>query len=180
MRDPTRQELKAKFSSRNYGGAKGEWCYKHIRPIAFVEEFLESGDEGIPDFKFHCSGGKVRFVHYIYDRASGNPKEIIVTPRGEVTGLQLMIEWERGEEFIVPSQWLEMIRVAENLSKPFKYVRVDFFVAKDKVRFGELTFSPQNGNYRTYGQKVLGGWLEIDRSSKISPYEVDCNSAHRK
>ena len=38
-----------------------------------------------------------------------------------------------------------MIALAKTLSAEFKYVRVDFYVVKDKLYFGELTFNPCNG-----------------------------------
>ena len=34
---------------------------------------------------------------------------------------------------------------AEKLSKPFKFVRADFYLVNGKVYFGELTFTPGGG-----------------------------------
>lgn len=100
----------------------------------------------------------------------GQPKEIILMPDGEVTNLRLDHEFEYGNGFILPQQWSEMIRVAERLSEPFKYVRVDLYLAEGKVKFGEMTFYPKNGNYRGTGQKVLGKIVDFDRATKLPQY----------
>jgi hypothetical protein len=150
---------------RTYGVGKGEWCYRHIRPRVFAEEYLPSDEGGPPDYKFHCASGQVVFLQFIFDRAKGRPKEQIVRRNGVPTDLRLDHEFRSGERFKKPDQWEEMIRVAEALSKPFKYVRVDLYLVESAIRFGELTFYPKNGNYKTEGQKLLGKWLDIDRST---------------
>ena len=39
----------------------------------------------------------------------------------------------------------KLIKVAEDLSKDFPFVRVDLYMVKDKIYFGELTFYPWSG-----------------------------------
>ena len=58
----------------------------------------------------------------------------------------------------------EMFSYAEKLSKPFKFVRVDFYDCNDKVIFGELTFTPSacvDTNYTEEAQKELGNMIKI-------------------
>ena len=38
-----------------------------------------------------------------------------------------------------------LFEYAEKLSKPFPYVRADFYLEHGKAYFGELTFSPSGG-----------------------------------
>ena len=38
-----------------------------------------------------------------------------------------------------------MKEVVKQLSKPFKFIRVDLYCVKDKIYFGELTFVPEAG-----------------------------------
>ena len=151
------------LAKRNYGWKKGEWAYRQIEPAAFSEELLSDVEEGIPDFKFHCAAGYVSFVQFIYDRLSNSPKEIILSPNGNQLPWRLDENFNVGENFDKPLEWSEMIKVAEHLSKPFNYVRVDLYVSDFGVRFGELTFSPRAGNYRGKGQSVLGSVLRIHR-----------------
>ena len=44
-----------------------------------------------------------------------------------------------------PEHLTEMIRLAEQLSAPFPFVRVDFFDTEDKLFLAELTFYPGGG-----------------------------------
>ena len=39
----------------------------------------------------------------------------------------------------------DVLQAAEDLSKPFPFVRVDFYIVNDKPIFGELTFTPAAG-----------------------------------
>jgi hypothetical protein len=38
-----------------------------------------------------------------------------------------------------------LIEAASMLSKPFEYVRMDFYIATGGVYFSEFTFTPKNG-----------------------------------
>lgn len=152
--------------SRPYGVKNGEWCYREIPRRLFIEEFIgDPSAKRIPaDFKFHCSGGEVRFLQYIHDREKGG-YEVIASPTGKKLDAHLDLNFAKSEEFEMPDQLKEMVQIANNLSKPFKYVRVDLFLENNRIYVGELTFFPYKGCYRGEGQKVLGQILDFDRSS---------------
>jgi hypothetical protein len=151
-----------------YGREKGEWAYAHIKPKIFVEEYLgNKASAPPPDYKFHCVDGKVRFVHYIYDRGV-QTKEIVVDSCGNELG-RLYMHFARGVMLEKPSCWCEMISVSQELSKEFKYVRVDLFAINGKVYVGEMTFWPMAGCYTGVGQRVLGEYLDFDRSTFKKP-----------
>ena len=65
----------------------------------------------------------------------------------------------------VPNRLKDMIKYAEELSKPFKFVRVDFYETNDnEVLFGELTFTPARCSaeyYNNKGDNELGDMLEL-------------------
>ena len=48
-------------------------------------------------------------------------------------------------EFKLPDSLKTMAEYARILSKPFPFVRVDFYFANNKIYFGEITFTPANG-----------------------------------
>lgn len=165
------KDLRQSIQKTDYGKDKGEWCYQHIPPKLFAEEYLEVNSPEMPDFKFHCCLGEVRFVQYIYNRNGKVPKEIILAEDGKALDILLDDHFEQGCGINLPSTWNDMIHVAQNLSKPFKYVRVDLYSTSTGVKFGELTFYPRNGNYRGCGQKKIGGFIDIDRSTTLPPYQ---------
>ncbi|WP_295160171.1 ATP-grasp fold amidoligase family protein, partial [Selenomonas sp. AE3005] len=60
---------------------------------------------------------------------------------------------------------------AERLSKPFPFVRADFYLEKGKVTFGELTFTPCGGfdvNRLPETQLLYGSMVDINRERELS------------
>ena len=53
-----------------------------------------------------------------------------------------------GFPFPDPEKCSELIRVADELSKGIDHVRVDLYLAKDQIYFGELTFSSGGGRIK--------------------------------
>lgn len=155
---------------RVYGAHKGEWAYSFVKPRVIAEELMP---EPVIDYKFHCTHGKVRWVQVIWDRDSGQPKEAIFLPDGTLTDLHMDHKMAHAPlQRMYPGDvaWSELTRVAEALAKRWRYVRVDLYYVPDVgVRFGELTFWPLSGSYKTADEPVFGEMLEIDLSYKHEP-----------
>lgn len=154
--------------SKPYGVDAGEWCYPLIQPKVFIEEYLDIGEYAPPDYKFHCANGRVAWLHYIYDRHTA-AKEMIVLRSGEVTDLSLYPSMERGAGFSRPSNWDELVGVAERISEGFKYLRVDLYNLNGRIYVGELTVYPMGGFYAGEGQRKLSDLLIFDRSTVADP-----------
>lgn len=154
---------------RVHAWEEGEWAYAFIEPKLFAEELLLGrGSQPPPDFKFYVVEGKVRFMHYIYDRAT-DPKEQTVDADGRDLRIALYPHFKLGHDFRRPENWDELLHVAENLGKPFKCVRVDLYNIGTKIFFGELTFWPMGGFYQGSGQVEIGKFLDFDRSTFRPP-----------
>ena len=151
-------------TKRVYGIEKGEWAYSHIVPHVFVEEYMEGP---IIDYKFHCCSGDIRWVQVILDRISGKPKEAIVDEKYGRLPLHLDHKMEYAR--CAPSQpasWERMKLLARALSEPFRYVRVDLYEYRDRPIFGELTFWPLAGCYKSKDEPSFGLMLNFDTSFK--------------
>ena len=160
----------APLLAREYGLRNAEWQYAMVNPRQIlVERDLADGNGMPPDYKFHCTNGVVRWCKYIYDRKHGT-KEINVLPDGTDTGVLFDTQFALGSDFTIPEDtWEEMLKLASQLSKPYKYVRVDLYSVKGRIYFGELTFFPRGGYYPGVGQKTLGKLLEFDTSTVTKP-----------
>lgn len=156
--------------AREYGLRNAEWQYAMINPRQIlVEKDLTDGNGMPPDYKFHCTNGVVRWCQYIYDRKR-DTKEINVLPDGTDTGVLFDTHFELGRKFTMPEDtWEEMLELASQLSKPYKYVRVDLYSVKGRIYFGELTFFPRGGYYPGDGEKTLGKLLDFDISTITKP-----------
>lgn len=156
--------------SRTYGVDAGEWAYSHVKPRLLVEQYIGPDDRCPPDYKFHCVDGHVRFVQYIYDRETA-PREILLEPNGsKIFGLNFdTLIFKPGTGPVDMQNWQEMISIANTLSQEFKYVRVDLFSHEERIYFGEMTFWPMAGLYRSDAQKTVGRYMDFDRTTFKTP-----------
>ncbi len=148
--------------TKSYGMQKGEWAYSYVVPRVFAEELMCGP---IIDYKFHCCDGEVCWAQIIYDRATGQPREVIVDKDYLPLGLHM------DDNFVcekqparIPICWDEMREIARSLSQGFRYVRVDLYEYQGRPSFGELTFWPRAGNYGTSDEGEFGDLLQFDTS----------------
>lgn len=155
--------------TRPYGVEKGEWAYQFVRPVIIVEDLL---DEPVVDYKFHCSHGLVRWVQVIWNRASGKPREAIFLPDGTITDLHMDEKMEHCPvQGAYPGDraWTELTSLALKLADGWRYVRVDLYWSRGQAWFGELTFWPRAGCYRSQDEPKFGEMLELDLTERRTP-----------
>ena len=65
-----------------------------------------------------------------------------------------------------PSNWNDMVFMAETLSQPFPFVRVDLYNIQGKIYFSEMTFTPAKGTLIFDDDKAdfeISEWLDISK-----------------
>lgn len=140
-----RKEIKKAFK-KNYYHYSREWQYKNIKKHILAEQLLIDDNGNIPDdFKIHCFHGKVEFVEIMSGRGSEEGvKEHCLDRNGKKTPFLFSFP-QSSKKLVIPAQWEQMMSLAERLSSPFVYVRVDLYCVMSKIYFGELTFTPHSG-----------------------------------
>lgn len=149
-----------------YGVDKGEWAYEFVRARIMTEEALAANT----DYKFHCVHGRVAWVQVIWDRGV-QTKEAIFSPDGAVTGLHMdekMIHCPDQSQNPGGMAWRELTTLAESLARGWRYVRVDLYWT-GRPWFGELTFWPRAGCYRSADEPNFGEMLDIDLTERRQP-----------
>lgn len=141
------------------------WGYKHMSPVIYAEEYIsEVGDsDQVFDYKFFCYNGVCKNLFITTDRFSEktynwfdrdfNELPFTYGEAGKTPG---------GVE--KPKHFEEMIAYAEQLAKPFPFVRVDFYEIGDKVLVGEMTFYSGGGILKFTPRKwdiELGKLIEL-------------------
>lgn len=135
---------------QNFYYRSREWQYKNIKPQILVEKLLFDHGQSIPDdYKFHCFHGKVEFVQVDTDRCSSHKRDFFST-----SWIKLPFSWYPKEKVLLsseknikkPANFDEMIKIAENLSNPFIYARIDLYNIAGQIFFGEITLHPGSGN----------------------------------
>lgn len=128
----------ARHSRRN-----GEWAYDGLRPRLLVEEWLDDGEHQVPpDWKWFCFRGHAGVVEHDTGRYARRARNLY-SPEGEPIDATLF--HPRGPVVVPPSTFPEMRRIAEALSRPFDFVRVDLYAVRDRILVGELTHYPAAG-----------------------------------
>ncbi len=131
-----------------YGTYSMEPHYLSIPPRIYAEQYIEDLN-GLIDYKFHCLNGRPEFCLVCSGRSD---------KKGESMGVLLSLfdmEWKFIDEIVdyknekrgpsdipKPKQFDRMKEIAAELSKDFKFVRIDLYEYEGKILFGEMTFSP--------------------------------------
>ncbi|HHX70495.1 MAG TPA: hypothetical protein GX708_20880, partial [Gallicola sp.] len=137
-----------------------------IEPLILAEKYLiENGDynKTLTDYKFYCFHGKPMYIFVFTERElnSHNTKRMIYNtdwePLPEFINDRLPIA-----EFIKrPHSLDKMLKIAESLSEPFPFVRVDFYEIDNKPIFSELTFTPGHGTAKLSLLQKMGELVDI-------------------
>ena len=142
------RQLKKWYKLRNtfYLGY-AEMQYKNIIPKLICERLIETEDGGLPlDYKLYCFNGKAQYVMLCTDRGSGHAKYYFFDRARQLVRLNKRgLEAPENFSLTMPEGYDKLFQYAEKLSKPFSFVRADFYLELGKVIFGELTFTPCGG-----------------------------------
>lgn len=148
-----------------------EMQYKPIIPKLIVEKFIETQDGLAPvDYKLYCFHGEPYCLLTCTGRESGKPKFYFVDKDWRL--MRLNKAGKDAPDYFVPTKpegYEQLFDYARKLSKPFPFVRADFYLEQGKVIFGELTFTPCNGfDYnRLYStNEMFGNMLNLERVTK--------------
>jgi TupA-like ATPgrasp len=163
---PRAQKKLKKWLHTDISKLNGEIHYSEIKPRIVCEPYLTgNGGSVLDDYKFFCFSGKVHCV-------------MVCTGRGSKEGPKFDFydaEWSNKLPYsrsgIVANRqipraqcYTRMLEAAEALSRPFPFVRVDFYEVNGKAVFGEMTFTPSgcvDPGYTEFAQKILGDLVKL-------------------
>lgn len=129
----------ASWFDADYYRMSREGNYAGLRRRVMVEPLI-FGRESPWDYKFVCSGGRVRFIHL--NLAQRPVPRRVLTDRAF---RQLPFGFADGEAVDAPPpppNLGRMVDLAERLAAEFDFVRVDLYTDGEEIRFGELTNVP--------------------------------------
>lgn len=148
--DDAIKKLKKWYRIRNtFYLPTSEMQYRDITPKIVCEKLIETENGALPtDYKFYCFNGKADCVLVCFGRQSdGHGAKYYFFDRDWNLKRYNKAGKEAPEGFTIPKP--ENIDIlfdyAEKISKPFPFVRADFYLEKGKITFGELTFTPCGG-----------------------------------
>lgn len=148
--------IREKLTNRlrvNYYPRTREWQYKNIKPCIIVEKLLLDENNKVPsDYKFHCFNGKVRMIQLDLDRGTENHYRNWYNRNWEQESFFWASPKPNGKATVpspydvpAPDCLTKLIELSEKISSHFIYARVDWYVVKGKIFFGEITFHHDSG-----------------------------------
>lgn len=140
------RSIAREWLSSDYYRLTREPQYKEVKNRIFAEKFLDDGIRAsLLDYKIYCFHGAVKMIQVISDRDQGVLRQAYYD--SEWNRLEIRrVGFPSGADIERPKGLNELVGLAQALSEPFRFVRVDFYIVKDRIYFGELTFLPANGN----------------------------------
>lgn len=153
----TVKQLK-KWGKVKYWLPVSEMQYKYIPKKIICERFLEptsneNNSSVIPDYKVYCFNGQPKAIFVMHDRGSVIKTEMFNT---EWQPLENSVKYSAPKTKTPKPVFLDkLLEYSKILSKPFPFVRADFYIVDEKIYFGELTFTPAGGMH-TSTTKIEG------------------------
>jgi hypothetical protein len=156
---PSQSELdiiktKLKSWNKKYKTKSNEPQYAHIEPRFYIEEKVVDS----------ILGKTSKAIVYMIRCINGEPISIGVRHEGRMNHYD--INWNYISiptiriKIPKPDNLEQLIYCARELSKPFEFVRMDFYLSSDKIYLSEYTFTPAGGN------PVLSKHLEYSLGAK--------------
>ena len=118
------------------------------------------------DYKVYCFNGKPKYILVCVGREKGgHPKFYFFDENWNLARINRdSINAPQDFSMERPKCLDKLLACAEKLSAPFPFVRADFYIVKDRVYFGELTFTPSGGldsNRLPETDLMMGNMLEL-------------------
>ena len=137
-----------KWLSDDFYKMKKETQYQYVKNRILIEEYMEDDSGELRDYKFYCFDGEPLWYAIFSGRFSQKTVDTYT-----ISG-DFLEDCKNGGKHIKvsekPAGKLEnldrFIALARKLAAPFTEVRVDFYLTKGEIYFGELTFTDGAGS----------------------------------
>ncbi|MCF7820263.1 MAG: hypothetical protein K9M44_02210 [Candidatus Pacebacteria bacterium] len=149
----------------DYGKKYGELHYSKIKPRIICEKYLKTKKmELLNDYKVYCFNGYAKFLVFHSER-NINHKRVALDLNWHK--LKIINDWfTEAPTPPKPKSLQKIIDYSEKLANNLPFVRIDFYILKEKIIFGEMTFSPAGGIqdiFTTEAKKIMGSWIELPK-----------------
>lgn len=152
--------------AKNYYLSHREWPYKNVPPKIIAEKYMEEDDgSDLKDYKIHCFNGTPRFILVCSDRFSPTGmREDFYDTDWKLMNLRRPNHPNSESGIKKPDQLEDMLDMARTLSNGTTFSRIDLYVIRSRIYFGEITFFPASG-FEPFepedADTALGGMLNL-------------------
>ncbi|WP_104498385.1 ATP-grasp fold amidoligase family protein [Acinetobacter indicus] len=147
-------QLCEKWLSKDFSQVCDEWHYSLIPPMLVVERKITDPDENLRDYKFHRflqSDGHFKQVLQVVAERSEHGYETVFF---DVNHLDEILHSPFGYQLTLSDMEKKAIKqildLNEYLCVAYSYVRLDWYITRKKIYFGEITFTPGAGRSQSF------------------------------
>lgn len=139
-----------------------EWPYKNIRPRIICEKYLSETGGAPHDYKVLCFDGKAKLIEVHMNRDTDHKQDFYDRNWNKVGILQgtpmsnIVLD--------KPQVFAQMLQFSEMLAQDKCHVRVDWYVVKNRLYFGEITFFDGSGLVpfdKEEDDLMIGSWINL-------------------
>lgn len=159
-----RQKLADHLKQGTYWATR-EWPYKNVTPRIIAEQYMEdeSGVE-LKDYKVLCFDGKPKLIELHMGRFQEVHTQDFYDIDWNLTGITQNGCLTSDKPYPRPECLEEMLRLTTILAEGMPHIRVDWYVIKGRLYFGELTFFDASG-FDLFDdpkiERMLGDWITL-------------------
>jgi len=159
------KERLKKACKRNYYYTYREWPYKNVPPRIIAEEYMaDLQDDDLKDYKVMCFGGRAEIIEVHQNRFNNKEHTQDFYDR-EWNNLRIVQEGlpNAGDGVIKPNKLKDILALSEILAADLKHARVDWYIVKENIYFGEITFYDGAG-FESFPDKeeyMLGEFIKL-------------------
>lgn len=114
--------------------------YKNIKPRILCDKYIEF-DDVLVEYKIYCFNGKAKLVCQNVDKDSVRYTNVL-----DANFSRIPVKFGYDTiDYPITKNKVELIEIAERLSGPFDFVRVDLYENGGRILFSELTFHSGGG-----------------------------------
>jgi hypothetical protein len=141
-----------------------EWGYSGYNQKILLEQLLVDHDDKLPkDYKVFVFHGSAKLIQVDYNRFSNHTRAFF-TPNWEK--LDLLCLYAQSTIFEAkPPELEKMLEHAEAIANEIDFLRVDFYISKDGIKFGETTIYPGGGvdQFTPHGfNQLIGSYWNLN------------------
>ena len=146
-----------------------EMHYSGMKSYLYAEELLETENgEDLFDYKVFVFNGKVKLIQVDIDRHHNHRRNLYTV---DWEYLPYTILYPTDPNYIIekPKCLDELINLAEILGENFIHVRVDFYISRNHIYFGEMTFSHGSGTETFIPEEFgleMGEWMRLEKKTR--------------
>jgi hypothetical protein len=130
-----------KAMKKNYYRAYREWPYKEVKPRIIIEQYMEEEKGGdLTDYKIMCFNGKAKVVKVHEDRFSDEHTQTFYDREWNRLPFGQGVVPPTTEKRQKPKEMETLFAMSEKITKDMYHARVDWYVIRGRIYFGEITF----------------------------------------